>query len=341
MNKRIIAVALAIVMVCSLAGIGTMAWFTSSATSTSNEFKTGTLVLGSMMDGKEVENTFATVNFEDMEPGEPPVKVQTTTLRNIGTLPFYLYRITASRLVDTNAENGETDDTILNNVLMIRVTINENEVYYGRLSQMLEADGSGFFDPVYDVRPDEELDMVIEAFMDPNAGNTYQGLSMACDLTVYASQNNAPIAGQEGHNPVNLGTTGLFTASAENTTYGGEPWVKFSWDWDSAEWSNYTAKDELRLRIKHETGNPNAEVYEVQYSYGNEVPVISGLNQSDIRFIGSWGTQHDEIWVKVNSAAFQGWDTFAVEIGGGLNSNTNQLYETIPYTQWDLPDNQI
>jgi len=71
MNKRILAVAMAVVIICAAAGAGTMAWFTSSATSTGNDFTTGTLILGGVGDDGDTPHVFKNVKFEAMEPGEP------------------------------------------------------------------------------------------------------------------------------------------------------------------------------------------------------------------------------------------------------------------------------
>lgn len=314
-----------------MAGVGTMAWFTSGATSSNNTFVTGTLTLGGVIEGNDVHNQFATLTFENMSPGGDPTEMGTTTLKNVGSLPFYLYRITASNFVDNNLENS-IDDTILDEVLMINISIGDEEVYNGRLSELVEENG-GFFDPVYDVAPGETKDMVIKAYMDPNAGNTYQGLSMSADLTVHATQNDTPISGQPSSNPVFLGTTEIFNATGENYTDGnGVEWLRFTWNWDLEEWNTYTDKDELRLRFKHEVGTPDAEVYEAVMWYTNEIQ-LTGLTQDQVQFNTDWNTPTDQIWVK-RSAFPESWETIAVEVSGGLNNGSTQLFKTIPYHQW-------
>lgn len=330
MNKKILALALTVVMLCAAAGVGTMAYFTSQTTSADNVFQAGTLTLGGVIDGQDVENQFATVSFSNMEPGEPPLKVAETTLKNVGSLPFYIYRLTGSGVVDNNPEN-DVDDTILDDVLMVKVTIGGEVVYNGRLSQMVESNG-GYFDPIYGIEPDDEKEMVIEGYLDPHAGNQYQGLSMQCDLTVYAAQNNMPIPGQEGTNPANLGSTSLFNSAAQNVLFNSEEWIKFDWDWiQNSTWYS-SNKDELRLRIKHEAGTHDAEVYEIQVSGSNDVTTNGLLDQNEVMVGGVWSSAHDEIWVK-RSAFPAEWDTMAVEIGGKLQGTD---LVTIPYQPWDL-----
>lgn len=197
MNKRVLAVAMAVVLICAAAGAGTMAWFTSSATSTGNDFKTGTLKLGGKGEnGEDTIETFEKVEFKDMEPGEPPEKLESTILRNVGTLPFYLYRLTASTLRDDNPDNDK-DDTALNEMLLIDVLIGGEHVFHGRLSEMVETNG-GHFDPIYRIGRGEEKEMEIFAYLDPAADNKYQDLSMSCDFTVYANQDPSQLPGNSG-----------------------------------------------------------------------------------------------------------------------------------------------
>lgn len=45
MNKKLLVITLFVSLICVTAGIGTMAWFTSSATSNNNEFIAGTIII--------------------------------------------------------------------------------------------------------------------------------------------------------------------------------------------------------------------------------------------------------------------------------------------------------
>ncbi|MFA5523528.1 MAG: TasA family protein [Tissierellales bacterium] len=321
MNKRFIAAILAVTLICAMAGAGTMAWFTSQAKSSENTFNTGTLILGGIIDGEDVNETFATVAFNDMEPGEPPYKVQTTQLKNVGSLPFYLYRITASTLVDGNIYN-DIDDTMLNNVLMVNITIGDKIVYDGRLSQLV-AENGGYFDPIYEVNPDDSKDMVINAYMDPEAGNEYQGLSMKCDLTVYARQNEYPVPGEGGEE--DLGEAPNFSVVAYNT----DTHVNFDWDWKP----NDLIYEYYKLEIKHHTGEPTTEIeadrlwFFINFT-NKTVYSLDGIEQEDITV--DWGADI----VKIEKSAFPDeWEGFEVKISGMQDL---RVLRTLTWQYWSL-----
>ena len=323
MNKRILAVTLAVVLVCTAAGIWTIAWFTSAATSSGNQFTAGTLILGSEVEGNDVYEEFATLEFRDMEPGEPPVKVLETELKNVGSLPFYLYRMTASGITDNNSENGK-DDKILDDVMMLKIFIENEQVYYGKLSQLLEENG-GFFDPIYGIQPGEERTLVIEAELPAETGNEYQGLCMKCDLNIYAAQNEMPVPGQPPLGTIyNLGSTSLFSVEG----YNSNNHVNFDWDWtpnDSLFGSEY-----YELKIKHETGETTTNIEEIRIIlYTNEQVIsVDGINKNDVSV--DWG----EDLVRIRRSAFPSdWDGFEVQMTGAQNGNSPQ---TIPYQYFSL-----
>ncbi|MGF7058951.1 TasA family protein [Brassicibacter mesophilus] len=321
MNKKILSLTVAIAVVFAFAGAGTMAWFTSQATSTNNTFKTGTLILGGIVDGEDVNEVFEAVAFGNMEPGEPPIKVQTTKLKNVGTLPFYLYRLTASDLVDSNAAN-EIDDTILDQVIDVVITIDGDEVFNGKLSQLQE-DNGGFFDPIYAVQPGETRDMVITASMDTQAGNDYQGLSMNCDLTVYATQSETPVSGEDGDE--DLGNTPTFSVNA----YNSDNYVNFDWNWNP----NDSYYEYYKLEIKHETGDVTTGIEEervwlIVNFYDETVSSLDGINASDV----------DVDWsgdiVRIKKSAFPSeWEGFEVKISGMQN---NRPIKSLPWKYWSL-----
>ncbi len=318
MKKKFVAAILAVALICTMAGVGTMAWFTSRATSNDNTFQTGTLTLGGIINGYDVNEKFATVSFDNMEPGEPPHKVQTTTLKNVGSLPFYLYRITASDLVDNNSTNN-IDDTMLNSVLMLNITIGGETVFDGRLSQLIEENG-GYFDPIYGVNPGETRDMVISAYMDPKAGNQYQGLSMKCDLTVYARQNEYPVPGENGDE--DLGSTSNFSVKA----YNDSDYVNFDWDWEP----NDSIYEYYRLEIKHHTGEPTTEIdaERIVILVDKNVYSVDGIARGDV--IIDWS----EDIVKIKKSAFPSdWEGFEVKLSGKQNLRSEK---SLPWQYWSL-----
>ena len=276
MNKRLLAVAMAVVLICAAAGAGTMAWFTSSATSSGNVFQAGTLILGSEVDGEDVYEKFATLEFKAMEPGEPPVKVLETELKNVGSLPFYLYRMTASGIVDNNSENN-IDDMILNEVLKLKIFIGGEQVYYGKLSQMVEENG-GFFDPIYGIQPGEERTLTIEAELPASTGNAYQGLSMKCDLNIFAAQEEMPVPGEPPLGTrYDLGGNDRFSVEGYNTNN----YVNFDWDWTP----NDTLLGEYyEIRIKHETGDTTTEIQELRILIFpfEQVITADGIDPDDV-----------------------------------------------------------
>jgi len=284
MNKRIIAVAMAVILVCSLAGVGTMAWFSSRAASSDNRFEVGTLILGGVdADGNDTQRTFRNVEFRGMEPGEPPTKLQSTILKNVGSLPFYIYRLTASSLRDNNDENGK-NDTILNEMLLIDVKIGGKHVFHGRLSEMTEENG-GHFNPIYYVNPDDWKEMEIYAYLDKAADNNYQGLSMSCDFTVYAIQSPNQLPGSSGEWEF-IGTSDTHDASVSFEILGqrfkldlvkdvnfdvsgknNPDNMQFKYKWNKVEEEAYRVLgvnikpydyvDYYDVLIKHHSGKPN------------------------------------------------------------------------------------
>lgn len=345
MRKKYILSIIAIVLICSMAGAGTMAWFTSRATSEENSISAGTLILGTGdvgTDSNDQNLVFNSVTFGSMEPGEPPIQVQRTKLKNVGSLPFYLYRITASQLTDMTIgeTNNEKDDTELDDVLNIEITMcdpdeaveNGEKVFEGKLSELVEENG-GFFDPVYGINPQDVKEMVITAHMDPNANNYYQGLSMNCDFTVYAAQNNMPVNG-EGSGSGNksyLGSTELFSVEG----YNSGNYVCFDWDWtpndDQAFGSEF-----YKINIKHETGDDSTSIEEgkdyffwITIDRHEQVVSSDGIDEDDIDV--DWGGDV----VRINRSAFpSSWDGFEVKLSGKQNNNPD--VKSIGYQYWSL-----
>nr|WP_279380044.1 TasA family protein [Sporosalibacterium faouarense] len=356
-------VILVVILICSMAGAGTMAWFTSQATSDNNVFAAGTLILGSEgANNDDIYNTFEKVEFPDMEPGQPFVQVQETILKNVGSLPFYLYRMTASQLEDNNL-NNEIDDTKLNDVLTLKITLkdmeedaDEEQVYYGKLSQ-LKLDNGGFFDPIYDVRPGEKKVMKIYAELPPEVTNEYQGLSMICDLTLYAKQNNVPIQGdpQNQWHDLQQGSVTNFSVKGINHRPLLRNLVTFDWDWnpDDSDYEFY------EIMIKHETGDPNAQITEERWEteepflwwtiktqhLSEDIEVYDMLTGEEVdldKWDVIWDPSEDNISIAM-SAFPSDWDGMEIKLSGtqyeDLNSPGNPEIDTIqslPIQYWSF-----
>ena len=339
MNKRILIVSLAIVLVCAMAGAGTMAYFTSQAASTGNAFETGTLTLGGVMDGQDVEETFDNVAIEHLRPGEPAV-IGSTTLKNVGTLPFKLYRITADdfRLIeDSEVAAAMMEGTLgpvswdeLNNLLTLTIDIGGEHVYTGKFSQLVEENG-GFFDPIYDLQKDEEVPMTMSVIMSGDAGNRYQGIQFSCDFTVYAAQNNMPNPGEPEGDRVNLGSTGYPGFSVVGYNTPGK--VNFDWDWNPNDDRWYGEYEYYELKIKHETGDSTTQIYEasIKIIWRNSSELVvscDGIDKNDVSV--DW---NGDI-VKIDRDAFPAdWDGFEVNLGG---MTWEGKYKEIPYQYWSL-----
>lgn len=323
MNKKILALAMTVVLICTAAGVGTMAWFTSASTSSGNEFQAGTLILGSENNGQDVYEEFATLEFEDMEPGQPPVKVLETELKNVGSLPFYLYRMTASGIEDNNSQNN-LDDMILDDVMRLKIFIEGELVYYGKLSQMVEENG-GFFDPIYGIQPGEERTLTIEAELPASTGNGYQGLSIKCDLNIFAAQEEMPVPGELPLGTrYDLGDTNIFSVEG----YNSNSYVNFDWDWTPND--SLFGREHYELRIKHETGDTTTEIEEIRIIvfFDEHVISVDGIDRNDVSV--DWGGDI----VRIRRNAFpSNWDGFEVELTGAQNGRTP---ETIPYQYFSL-----
>lgn len=331
MKKKFLVAVLAITLVCAMAGAGTMAWFADSATSSGNDFTAGELIVGGTDDVTNADHYFATITFDGLQPGETR-NIPTTTLKNRGDLPFYLYRLTAANIEDA---------TGLDEVLNIVVTIGDERVYTGKVSQLQE-DNGGYFDPVYGIDPDEEIEMEIEVTMDTAAGNAYQGQSMTCDFTIYASQDEQPIQGEPTGDWFDLGSTSAFSVEGRNIL----GWTSFDWDWTP----NDTDYEHYEIMIKHETGDPNAEIDEERWQteepflwwtvtvdhFDEDIEVYDMLT-GEVIDLDTW----DVLWnagediVSIDQDAFPSdWEGFEFKLSG--TQEEGGTMQSLPIQYWSF-----
>ncbi len=254
-----------------------------------------------------------------------PEHVGNTTLKNVGTLPFYLYRITA----DNFSGNGWD---MLDDQLTLNITIGGEQIFSGNLGG-LRAENGGYFDPVYSVAPGDMLDMEISVLMNAAAGNTYQGKNITCDLTVYATQENTPLNGEPNNVKVRFGPAQDANGNTGSPTfvvdgYNTASQVCFDWDWNPNDfWS-----EKYILDIKHETADPTTNIveYRVLIFPGERVVSTDGISASDVSV--DW----DRDIVKINKSAFPAdWEGFEVKMSG-LQNNSLGTPKTIPYKYWSL-----
>lgn len=284
-KKVITAIALCAMATGLAAGVGTKAFFTSSATSKTNEFATGKLILGGYDDkNDETKETFMSLNIQNLKPGLPK-EIGHTTLRNVGTLPIKLYRITSSNIVESAPSLDER--------ITVEIYIDNQKAYTGKLSD-LRASNGGYFDPIFPVAPKTDHDMAVYVTMDEDAGNGYQGALLTCDLTAYATQTNRPFAGDQNDSHYNLASVSgnpSFTVTAWNDA-DPNGYVNFQYNWqpsdiqpvsidDFVDWVlkkfNITLTKDFELydiEIKHEKGIPDADIGgQHQYDPGVDVDV--------------------------------------------------------------------
>lgn len=313
MKKRLIISVLAITLISALAGVGTLAYYTSQATSKDNSFVAGTLKLGGVINGQDVVEQFAQLNgVGNLKPGVPE-ELGTTTLKNVGTLPLKLYRITVSDL---------QDPANLDSVLDLVVKIGGEPVFSGKLSQLDPSNG-GYFDPIVNVPAGETRDMEFSIMMDPAAGNAFQGKTLNCDLSVWATQNQAPENGEPQGTHVNLGATSLFSVEG----YNDRNYANFDWNWTP----NDVLKEYYVLNIKHETGLPTTHIEEwrIVIFPGEKVISTDGIDKNDVDV--DWG--NDIVKIK-KSAIPSDWDGFEVQLSGKQTLVGD--VKTIPYQYWSL-----
>ncbi|HHV71630.1 MAG TPA: hypothetical protein GXX38_03330 [Clostridia bacterium] len=343
MKRRLIISMVAVALICSLAGAGTLAYFRSVATSSSNTFVAGTLLLGGVDEyGNDMIEKFASLKgIGNIKPGEPR-DVGTTQLKNVGTLPLKLYRITAFNFqgdLDFKDEQGRSLDDVMNLI----IKIGDEQVYEGKFSELVEENG-GFFDPIVNMLPQEKRDMTLSILMDATAGNEFQGKTFSCDLKVWATQNEVPENGEPLGTVVDLGSSnvgdGVIVDSWFSVKgYNDATYANFDYDWhpDDLIFERYV------LKIKHEKGSPDniidAHQLVIIFPISRQIEVEGDgpLNESHVTV--DWS----EDIVKIAKAPLlaAGWDGFEVAFEGSrsLTAPLQRIFVNGSYYQyWSLLD---
>ncbi|MGB9840456.1 TasA family protein [Thermovenabulum sp.] len=207
MKAKIFLAIISIVVVFCLIGMGTMAWFTSRAESTENTFVTGTLHLGGKIDGTFEKERFATLQFKNMQPNESR-ELGPIELKNMGTLPLKIYRISAENAVG-NLE--------LAGVIGIKVRFGDTIVFDGKLSDLF-FNSKGFFTFEQRLSPEEETSFFVEIKMDETADNSYQGRELSCNLLIHAVQTNKTTV-------MIMDSLGNPLPGAEFSYWNGQKWI--------------------------------------------------------------------------------------------------------------------
>ncbi|EOD01701.1 SipW-dependent-type signal peptide-containing protein [Caldisalinibacter kiritimatiensis] len=208
MRFKISVIMLAVIALGVLGGIGTYAWFTSSATSEGNTFDVGEFKIETTPYGEIPMPLFATSYSNEnwnnkYATGEwyPGKKVpddetqRTLAIKNSGSLPARLYGISADIeefIVPEGHSNPEMAQSHFAQNMIITVNWEGTELYSGSLQDLINSEQS--FSQYITVQPSTDPSEVIrldfQAEMSTEAGNIIQGTSATVDLTIHATQDN-------------------------------------------------------------------------------------------------------------------------------------------------------
>lgn len=344
--KKVIGVLAACALVTGLtAGVGTKAFFTSSATSNQNNFKTGTVRLGSFMNGMDVPNQFASISIDNIKPGDIPEDVAETQLKNVGSLPLKLYRITATEVT------GLDDQYSLNDAVYVDIKINNKSVKVCKLNELQE-DNGGYFDPIMNIQPGATVNLKVDAFMSTKIGNNYQDRKVTCNLNVFAAQNNRLENGEPAGTLVELGNAGGAGTEADPTfSVTGQDdgkWITFKYYWNPAEYyaeyytdffgwvHKYNADYELyKVGIKHHAGEDSSDIQtwyiDTKYVRDTDKVVTSsdGLDEANIK------VDFYQHTIKIKKSALpSSWKQIEVQFEG--QQRPGIASKTIPWQSWSL-----
>jgi predicted ribosomally synthesized peptide with SipW-like signal peptide len=165
---------LGVAMVLLGLSAGSMAYFTSEATTETNQISAGTMYIGS--DNVERGVLEQPVDLADLVPGEP--ETVTVKVKNLGTMPTYLKGISAAIV--------EANEMFIANALHTRCMYEGNTLFAGSL---LALDGNivAFSQPIK-LEPGETVELELEIGLDIRAGNWYKGKSLDYTITIHAFQ---------------------------------------------------------------------------------------------------------------------------------------------------------
>lgn len=331
MKRHIFLALLIAIIICVLSAGVTYTLFSRQVISEGNAFAVGELKFGGILGEASVTEKFASLSLSNIRPGQTTL-LGPTKLKNTGTLPFKIYRITSSNVVD---------DSKLGEMLYVKVKIDGESVYEGKIGQLIESNG-GFFDIIENILPDNVKDLSLEISMDENAGNDYQNKSFISDLNIYATQNEVPSNGEIDAETVRFGPAvdengivpeNTFSVNVKNTIDN----VVFDWDWQPSDDKSWGSFEYYILEIKHETGNPTTDVevgrLKMKFDPIDEitetVESTNGITQNDITI--DW--ENDDI--KIRRSAFPSdWKGFETKILGVQKFDGSIV--SIPYQYWSL-----
>ena len=176
MKTRLIISLVLIGVLAFGAGLGTVAYFTSQATSEDNIFETGTLIIGVPSEG---ENS-GIFDIENWQPGDSAT--ETLTVNNLGSLPMK-YKVTA--VFGDELEASVAEAAALEDILDLEIKKDGTVIYNGKLSGL----ASGL-DVDTDFAAGASQVLSFEVSMPTSAGNEYQGADVTVQFVFDATQIN-------------------------------------------------------------------------------------------------------------------------------------------------------
>lgn len=210
MNKKLIISLVMIGILAFGAGLGTFAWFTSTAASTGGTFTAGTLkidVNGSL----DNDEKFAIIPIDKMAPGDDPI-FKTLTITNEGNLNLAMFK--KFSLSAPEGMTPEQAEALAKQILVTSFEVKDwsepegieiavPEIWNGNNQWDAENDGRAtLYDLTHATRelgggwfgiglmPGETQTITIGLQLDRNAGNDVQGLATNLGVEVVATQVN-------------------------------------------------------------------------------------------------------------------------------------------------------
>lgn len=171
-NKLLLILGIAMVLLGLSAG--SMAYFTSEATTKTNQISAGTMYIGNEKEERGVLDQ--PIDLTDLVPGEP--ETVTVKVKNLGTMPTYLRGISAAI--------KEVNEMFIANALKTTCSYQENELFNGSL---LALDGNIVpFKQSIKLEPGEVAELELEIGLDRQVGNWYKGKAIEYTITIHAYQ---------------------------------------------------------------------------------------------------------------------------------------------------------
>lgn len=327
MKKRYIAMMLVVALAFSMIGVGTMAWFTSTATSTA-AFQAGTLEI----EAGDGEGTIANFTIQNLQPSfnyvsendknDPPQYAYEPErgyfdLINKGSLASKVYRLTVGNVRQNNLSEEPIDTELFNaflNKLYVAVTakaygdVGDDILYVGSLYNMIY-DNGGYFDPFIFMNQGDNRRVEFAVALHKDAGNEFQKLGLKADFTIHAMQVEEPLPGE--NNPTEFTTlysqpNFVFRVKEENhsdQTNSGDLDVGFNGRAYLFDFQDDTPKifKSMEVYLEHESDNPNGGkvTRRSKLSLRDKLENLEGLERNEIDYYEKWllGSVK-KIWVK-------------------------------------------